>query len=116
MRAVGRQRVQGRRAEPLGVLVQQHRPQAELGALLQQRGEVARGRTVIALHLIEEDPERFAPLGRQVGAPASGVQQVEEEQVGDQPIAGAAGTRAGEDDLAPVHRLADPVGALALAE
>ena len=36
VRAVGRQRVQGRGAEPLGVLVQQHRPQPELGALLKQ--------------------------------------------------------------------------------
>ena len=90
VRAVGRQRVQGGGAEALGVLVEEHRPQPELGALLQERGEVARGRTVIALHLVEEDPERLAPLGRELGPPARGVQQVEEQQVGDQPVAGAA--------------------------
>ena len=48
-----------------------------------QRGEVARGGAVVALHLVEEDPERLAPLGRQLGPPARGVQQVEEQQVGD---------------------------------
>ena len=57
MRAVGRERVQRLRVQPLGVLVESDRPQAELGALLQQRGEVARGGAVVGLDLVEEDPE-----------------------------------------------------------
>jgi hypothetical protein len=44
------------------------------------------------------------------------VQQVEEEEVGEQTLAGATCAGAGEDDLPGVHRLANPVGALALAE
>jgi len=116
VRAVGGDRVQRLLGEPLGVLVEQERPHAVLRGLLEQRREVARGGAVVGLDLVEEDPERSAVLGSEVGAALGGVQQVEDEQVGDEAVAGSARARTGEHDQPTVHRLAHPVARLALAE
>ena len=67
VRAVGGDRVAGRGAQPLGVLVEEQRPHPELRDLLQQRRERSRGGAVIYLHLVEPDVELAAPLGRHVG-------------------------------------------------
>lgn len=116
VRAVGGERGQRLRVEPLGVLVQHNSPQAELGALLQKRREVAGGDAVVGLDLVEEDPEGLSLAARDLRAPLPRVKQVEEQQVGDQPLVDVARSGVGEDDQPLVHRLARPVGALALAE
>lgn len=116
MRAVGGDGVQRGWGEPLGVLVEQVDADAKLRDLLKQRGERARRCAVVDLDLVEEDVELASPVWRDVGASLGGVEDVVDDEVGDQPVARRPRAGTDEHDLALVHRAPHVIGAQRVAE
>lgn len=106
---VGGDRVEGGRGEPFGVLVGDEGAHPVLGGLFEQGGEAAAAGAVVGLDLVEEDVEGPAPLGRGLLARQRALQDVVDEEVGQQPVLVAGAGRAGQHDLALVHAAADVV-------